>query len=120
MESLDVLDLVPLKERCQCEKTYSTGVFSAGKLPNVLRVFKKKKRKNIGNGDDDDYEEKNGLPRSDGEGSEGSSGTDDGESTIGETGTTNEDSSSRAPANANENGGERILVNKRPRRSSPA
>jgi len=123
VESLDVLDLVPLKERCQCEKTYSTGVFSAGKLPNVLRVFKKKKRKNIENGDDDDdddYEEKNGLSRSDGEGFEGSSETDDGESTIGKNGTTNDDSLSRAPANANENGGERILVNKRPRRSSPA
>ena len=57
-ESLDVLDLVPLKERCQCEKTYS-GSLLGWQIERAESL--QKERKNIENGDDDDdddYEEK--------------------------------------------------------------
>ena len=127
VESNDVLGLVPLLERCQCKKEYSTidSVFQSGKLHNVMRVSKGGGKKNISSkkksGDDENNNGKNDNDNSSssGENADSESNTDgDGESTTsGETGTTLSSAPTAATTATGENG-EKIMVKKKPKRSS--
>lgn len=127
VESNDVLGLVPLLERCQCKKEYSTrdSVFSTGKLQNVMRVSKgggKKKissKKKSGDDENDNGNNDNNNSSSGGENADSESNTDgDGESTTsGETGTTSSSAPTAATTATGENG-EKIMVKKKPKRSN--
>jgi hypothetical protein len=126
VESNDVLGLVPLLERCQCKKEYSTrdSVFQTGKLQNVMRVSKGGGKKKISSkkksGDDENDNGNNDNNNSSStENADSESNTDgDGESTTsGETGTTSSSAPTAATTATGENG-EKIMVKKKPKRSN--